>query len=105
MVNDAGGTSIAITRKADKRAGLLAAGAKHVVVTEDENLVERVQAITGGRGVDIVFDPVSGPMLGTAGDIVAEEGLVIQYGLLSAEPHSSRFGRASSKLIASRVST
>ncbi|MBX9579025.1 MAG: SDR family NAD(P)-dependent oxidoreductase [Gemmataceae bacterium] len=86
MVNDAGGTSVAVTRKADKKAGLLKAGANHVIVTDDENPVERVNAITGGRGVDVVFDPVSGPMLATAGDIVREEGLVIQYGLLSSEP-------------------
>jgi NADPH:quinone reductase-like Zn-dependent oxidoreductase len=86
MVNDAGGTSIAVTRKADKQAGLLAAGAQHVVVTDDENLTDRVNAITGGRGADIVFDPVSGPMLAQAGNVVAEEGLVIQYGLLSGDP-------------------
>lgn len=86
MVNNAGGVSIAVTRKADKKAGLLAAGAKCVIVTDDENLAERTNAITGGRGVDIVFDPVSGPMLATAGDLVAPEGLIIQYGLLAAEP-------------------
>jgi NADPH:quinone reductase len=88
MVNEAGGTSIAITRKADKRQGLIAAGAQHVIVTEAENMAERVNAITGGKGANIVFDPVSGAYLEQLADIVAPEGLIIEYGWLdnSAPP-------------------
>ena len=81
-VNDAGGVSIAITRKADKRGALVAAGAHHVIVSETEDLVARVAAITGGRGVRIVFDPVAGPFLEKLADIVAAEGLIIEYGWL-----------------------
>lgn len=81
-VNDAGGTSIAITRKADKRTALLAAGAHHVIVTETENLPARVAEITGGKGVQIAFDPVAGPFLEKIANIVAAEGLIIEYGWL-----------------------
>jgi NADPH:quinone reductase-like Zn-dependent oxidoreductase len=82
MVNDAGGVSIAITRTADKRAGLLQAGAQHVIVMEAENLAQRVEEITSGRGADIVFDPVSGPMLEQLSSVVADEGLIVEYGWL-----------------------
>lgn len=88
MVNDAGGTSIAITRKADKRDRLIEAGAQHVIVTEEENMAERVNAITNGKGANIVFDPVSGSYLEQLADIIAPEGLIVEYGWLdtSAPP-------------------
>lgn len=81
-INDAGGVSIAITRKPDKRAALLAAGARHVIVSETEDLAARVAEITAGQGARIVFDPVAGPFLEQLGDIVAAEGLIIEYGWL-----------------------
>ncbi len=83
MVNDAGGTSIAITRKADKREGLIQAGAQHVIVTDEEDMAERANAITNGKGAAIVFDPVSGPYLEKLADIVAPEGLIVEYGWLA----------------------
>jgi NADPH:quinone reductase len=83
MVNDAGGTSIAITRKVEKREKLVQAGAHHVIVTDQENMVERVNAIAGGNGADIVFDAVSGPYLEKLADIVAAEGLIVEYGWLA----------------------
>lgn len=88
MVNDAGGVSIAITRKADKRDRLIEAGAQHVIVTEAESMAEQVHAITNGKGSDIVFDPVSGPYLAQLADVVASEGLIVEYGWLdtSAPP-------------------
>jgi NADPH:quinone reductase-like Zn-dependent oxidoreductase len=83
MVNDAGGTSIAITRKSDKCEGLLKAGAQHVIVTYEEDMAEQVNAITDGKGANIVFDPVSGPYLEKLADIVAPEGLIVEYGWLA----------------------
>jgi NADPH:quinone reductase len=82
MVNDAGGVSIAITRKADKRDRLIEAGAQYVIVTDDENMVDRVYAITNGKGANIVLDPVSGPYLEKLADVVAAEGLIVEYGWL-----------------------
>lgn len=84
IVNDAGGNSIAITRKDNKREGLLKAGAQHVIVADQEDMVERVNTITKGRGAAIVFDPISGPYLEKLADIVAPEGLIVEYGWLAA---------------------
>jgi NADPH:quinone reductase-like Zn-dependent oxidoreductase len=83
MVNDAGGASIAITRKADKREGLFQAGARYVIVTDEEDMADRVDAITASKGADIVFDPVSGPYLEKLANIVAPEGLIVEYGALA----------------------
>jgi NADPH:quinone reductase-like Zn-dependent oxidoreductase len=54
-----GAISIATTRKSDKRPGLLAYGAEHVIVTDEEDLVSRVREITGGAGARIIFDPIA----------------------------------------------
>lgn len=35
-------------------------GAHHLIDYRQENLVERVKAITGGRGADVIYDPVGG---------------------------------------------
>jgi NADPH:quinone reductase len=88
MVNDVGGISIAITRTADKRDRLIEVGAQHVIVTAEEDMAARVNAITNGKGAAIVFDPVSGPYLPQLADIVAPEGLIVEYGWLdiSAPP-------------------
>ena len=47
IVKDAGAVSIATTRTAAKSADLLRLGADHVVITEEEDLAERVREITG----------------------------------------------------------
>ena len=58
LANWAGAVPIATTRTGAKMAALKAHGAKHVIATDESNLVTEVQRITGGKGVRIVFDPV-----------------------------------------------
>ena len=41
----------------------MGAGADHVIVTEEVDLAENAMAITSGKGVSLVFDPVAGPLL------------------------------------------
>jgi NADPH:quinone reductase-like Zn-dependent oxidoreductase len=45
-------------------------------------MAARVNAITNGKGANIVFDPVSGSYLEQLADIVAPEGLIVEYGWL-----------------------
>lgn len=82
LVNDAGATSIAVTRKQDKKEALLNAGAQHVIVTDEVDLTASVQAITHGKGAGIILDAVGGPMIEKLADIVAAEGIIIEYGWL-----------------------
>jgi NADPH:quinone reductase len=74
--------TIATTRSASKKKALLDVGADHVIVTGSEDLVARVKEITGGRGADLIFDPVAGKTLSTLAEAVAWGGNVILYGAL-----------------------
>lgn len=78
-----GVTSIATTRTAQKRKQLLDAGASHVIVTDDEDLVERVQEITNKHGADVIFDCVAGPFLKKLAEAAAVNGVIYEYGVLS----------------------
>jgi NADPH:quinone reductase-like Zn-dependent oxidoreductase len=81
-----GAMAIAATRKASKKGRLLEAGADHVIVTEQENLPERVMAISGGKGAHLIFDPISGPGVETLAQASAHGGKLIVYGLLDMRP-------------------
>lgn len=81
-----GAVSIATTRTQAKKAELLALGADHVIVTDDEDLVARVQKITSGQLCRIVFDPVLGPGLEALANATAASGTIFAYGALSPKP-------------------
>ncbi|MES2237460.1 MAG: zinc-dependent alcohol dehydrogenase family protein [Pseudomonadota bacterium] len=91
VVNRIGGVSIAITRTNEKRDALLAAGAQHVIVTSENDLAERVAAITRGQGARVVFDPVAGPGVVPLADTLGYGGEVIVYGNLSGRAHETPF--------------
>ena len=81
-----GASAIAVTRGAGKKQFLLDAGAAHVIVTDEEDLVETVMTITSGKGASFAFDPVAGPLLGKLADAVAPGAMIFEYGALSPEP-------------------
>ncbi len=82
----AGALALATTRGAGKKKFLLNAGADHVIVTDEEDLTERVMAITSGNGARIVFDPVAGPLLEKLAAAAAPGGVIFEYGALSPQP-------------------
>ncbi|RMH03822.1 MAG: NADPH:quinone reductase [Nitrospirae bacterium] len=86
IANREGAIPLAATRKAAKKGFLLEAGAAHVIVTEEEDLVDRVKALTNGVGVQMVFDPVAGPLLVPLAEASAMHGMIFEYGALSPEP-------------------
>ena len=81
-----GAISIATTRRSNKKAELLSLGADHVIATEEEDIVARVQEITGGKGARVIFDPVAGPFLEKLAEAAATGGIVFEYGALSMQP-------------------
>ena len=96
IVKAQGGTSIAVTRSAAKRDRLLALGADHVIVTEEEDLAARVAEITEDKGARIVFDPIGGPGVEALAQATANGGAIFVYGMLSGQPTPlplSAFGR------------
>jgi NADPH:quinone reductase-like Zn-dependent oxidoreductase len=86
MVKIEGAVSIAVTRTAAKKAQLLELGADHVIVTDEEDLVARVNEITLGKGARIVFDPIGGKILESLAAATAPKGIIIEYGALASEP-------------------
>jgi NADPH:quinone reductase-like Zn-dependent oxidoreductase len=81
-----GAISIAVTRSPEKKAVLLTLGADHVVVTEEEDLVARVNQITSGKGARIVFDPIGGKGLESLAAATASGGIIFEYGALASDP-------------------
>jgi NADPH:quinone reductase-like Zn-dependent oxidoreductase len=86
ITKSAGAFAIAVTRGAVKKSFIMGAGADHVIVTEEEDLVESVMAITSGKGVSLVFDPIAGPLLGKLAEAAAPGASIFEYGALSTSP-------------------
>jgi len=86
IVKAQGAASIAVTRSPAKKAGLLAAGADHVISTQNEDLVSRVAEITRGQGARITFDPVAGKGLQALAETASQGGVIFEYGALAPEP-------------------
>ncbi len=86
MVKAEGGISIAVTRSAAKKAQLLELGADHVIVSDEEDLVARVNEITGGKGARVVFDPIGGTIVDSLANAAAYHGILLEYGALATEP-------------------
>lgn len=80
-----GAKTIGITRTDKKRAQLLDAGYDAVIISEEENVSERILQITSG-GADFIFDPVGGPALDALAVSVKPGGEINVYGALDPEP-------------------
>ncbi|MFF3319897.1 zinc-dependent alcohol dehydrogenase family protein [Streptomyces sp. NPDC003035] len=78
-----GATPIATTRSRAKRGALLEAGAAEVIVTDEEDVADRVLALTAGRGAEFVFDAVAGPGVVDLARAVAPGGTLFLYGAVS----------------------
>jgi len=57
-----------------------------VIVSDEEDIVERVMALTDGKGARVVFDPVGGPAFEPLTQSMARGGILLEYGALSPEP-------------------
>ena len=74
---------IAVAGGDDKAAFLRPLGAHYVIDHRREDLRERVVAITDGRGVDVVYDPVGGEQGDAARRLLAWEGRLLVIGFAS----------------------
>lgn len=78
--------TINVVRRRAQAEELRALGADEVICTEDEDLGERVMAITNGAGVSAAIDAVGGQIGGSVVQALAPGGLMLIYGMLSLEP-------------------
>ena len=60
-------------------------GAHHVIDRQREPVGERVSEITGGRGVDIIIDPIAGPSFPANIAMLAPCGTLVIYGALGGK--------------------
>ncbi len=79
----AGAKVIAVASTPEKRAVALDAGADHAIEVEDFRSSAR--EITGGRGVDIVVDPVGGDRFTDSLRALAPEGRLLVIGFTAGE--------------------
>jgi NADPH:quinone reductase-like Zn-dependent oxidoreductase len=85
VANHIGAIPIAATRTTAKRQRLLEAGAPHVIITDDEDIVERTREITSGQGAEFVFDAVAGQGVRALVSATAKGGAVVIYGSLDTQ--------------------
>lgn len=76
----AGARVIGVVGSATKAQSARDAGAEVVIVRTDEDFVARVNEVTGGRGADVVFDPVGGESFERSTKCVAFEGRIVVVG-------------------------
>jgi NADPH:quinone reductase-like Zn-dependent oxidoreductase len=86
MVKTEGAISIATTRTSKKKAALAEVGATHVIATEEEDFLARVNKITGGKGARVIFDPIGGKGIEVLAQATAAGGTIFEYGALAPEP-------------------
>jgi NADPH:quinone reductase len=78
-----GAVVIASAGGADKLAAAREAGADHLIDYRQEDLRARVLELTGGRGADVIYDPVGGDAFNISLRCVAPEGRIIPMGFAS----------------------
>ena len=86
IANMIGAIPIALTRSETKRRALMDLGFRHVIATDEQDLVAEVRKLTAGEGARVVFDPVGGPTVAKLTAAMAQRGILFQYGALSTEP-------------------
>jgi len=77
---------IGVARGAEKAAFVRGLGAMRAVDRAGESVADAVAAATGGRGVDVIFDPVGGPSFADNIGLLASMGQVVSYGSLAGQP-------------------
>ncbi|QAY76444.1 zinc-dependent alcohol dehydrogenase family protein [Sphingosinicella sp. BN140058] len=102
IANRIGAVPIAVTRSSAKEGRLVAAGAAHVIASDEEDLLARLTAIAGSEAIRVVFDPIGGPAFGPLTAAMARGGILIEYGALSPEPTPFPIGAVLAKSLTLR---
>ncbi|MBK8176199.1 MAG: NADPH:quinone oxidoreductase family protein [Rhodospirillales bacterium] len=78
-----GATVIATASSAAKLQVASAAGADHALLSDADDLREQIKSLTGGRGVDVVYEPVGGTLFETSLRATAAGGRILLVGFAS----------------------
>lgn len=80
-----GARVIAAASSQDKLDAALRAGADHAINYSEEDLRSRLKEVTGGKGIDVFYDPVGGEMFETCLRSMAWSGRALVVGFASGE--------------------
>ena len=92
-----GVTTIATVGSEEKAALAKAHGADHVINYSKENFVEKVKAITGGKGLPVVYDGVGKATWEGSLDCLRPRGLMVTFGNASGAVPPVNLGILSAK--------
>lgn len=85
IARQAGAHVIAVARTADRLAIAREHGAHEGLLNDTPDLGRQLKQHNAGRGVDVVFDPVGGPLFEEALRCTAPEGRILLIGFASGE--------------------
>jgi len=80
-----GATVIATAGGADKLAVAQDHGAHHLIDSRAEDVRARLKELTGGRGADVVYDPVGGALFEASLRTMAPDGRILVIGFASGQ--------------------
>jgi NADPH2:quinone reductase len=90
----AGARVIGVVRGEQKAEVARALGADVVVDRLSQDFVEVVKEVTGGRGADVIYDPVGGDTYARSTKCIAFEGRILVIGFASGEIPSAALNHA-----------
>ncbi|MFD9462424.1 NADPH:quinone oxidoreductase family protein [Streptomyces sp. NPDC060027] len=90
----AGATVIGVVGGADKAAVARELGCDVVIDRRAENVIGAVKEATGGRGADVIYDPVGGEAYTQSTKVVAFEGRIVVVGFASGSIPSPALNHA-----------
>ena len=91
LAKGAGLTVIGSVGSEERATQARALGVDHVVNYRTDNTVERVMALTSGRGVDVVFDHIIGPTFTDFLHVLADFGTLVFYNIHAPKPERDVF--------------
>ena len=84
QLGKAAGATVIATAGSDEKVGVCRElGADHAINYKTQDFVEEVKKITGGRGADVVYDPVGGDVFDRSTKCIAFEGRIVVVGFTS----------------------
>lgn len=86
LCRKAGFRSINVVRRRDVIPELIKNGADHVICEADEDVAERINEITDGKGAHYAIDSVAGPSGSRLAQALRSGGTMIVFGAISGQP-------------------
>ena len=84
QLGKAAGATVIATAGSDEKLGVVRRlGADHAINYKTQDFAEEVKTITGGRGADVIFDPVGGDVYERSTKCIAFEGRIVVVGFTS----------------------